>query len=333
MKKISYVLILLLAVYLSITAHSYASTYKVLAVMSYDHEYAWVQEIKQGIETVLDNNFNIKYFYMDTKKNLAGGSEKAKQVYELYKEFHPDGVIAADDNAQSMFVVPYLKNRVKTPVIFCGINEAPEEYGYPASNVTGILERLHIRSSIAFAQQLIPSIKTIAYMSKENPSARAVFKQFKSEINTYPAEFVDFKMVKTFDEALSFVNKLKNQADALFFATMEGIQDDKGRMFNDREVIPILSKAFGKPIISNNLYHVEYGTLCAVIKTGQEQGKTAAEMLIKALNGTPVSQIPITSNREGKRVINLGVMKALGINPPSETLKNTQLVGIEKSTK
>ncbi len=305
----------------------HASAFKVLAVMSYDEEYAWGLEIKEGIDSVLAKTCTLEYVWLDTKRNLAGGDEKAKQAYELYQKFQPDGVIAADDNAQSMFVVPYLRGKVKTPVMFCGVNGEPHDYGYPAANVSGILERLHIRNSIAYAQQLIPSIKKVAYMTKESPSARAVFRQYQAEYETYPAKSVAFKLPKTLDEAVSAAKELRDQSDVLFIETMEGIQDSSGRMFTDKEVVPILAKAFGKPLISNNLYHVEYGTLCAVIKTGQEQGATAAEMLMKAMQGTPVSEIPITRNRQGKRVINLSVMRSLGIKPMSESLKGAKLVG------
>lgn len=310
-------------------ANIYASNYKILAVMSYDDEYAWVKEIKQGIESVLDKNYIIKYFSLGTKKDFQKGREKAKQAYALYNKFQPDGVIAADDNAQSMFVVPYLKDRVKTPVIFCGVNAGPEKYAYPASNVTGILERVHFRNSIAFAQQLLPSINKITYLIKESPTSNAVFIQFKREQKTYPAH-VYYKTVDTLENALSAARECSRTNDALFYGTMEGIKDKKGNVYSDKDIIPIISKAFAKPVISNNLYHVEYGTLCAVIKTGQEQGKTAAQMLEKALKGTPVSQIPVTKNKFGKQVINLSLMKSLGISPPSEILKNTLLVGIKK---
>lgn len=165
-------------------------------------------------------------------------------------------------------------------------------------------------------------------MTKESPSSRAVFRQYEAERETYPAESVAFDMPKTLNEALSMIGEIKEKSDVLFVETMEGIQDSSGKMFTDREVVPILAKAFGKPLISNNLYHVEYGTLCAVIKTGQEQGETAAEMLMKAMQGTPVSEIPVTRNRHGKRVINLSVMKSLGIRPVSEALKGAKLVGI-----
>jgi ABC-type uncharacterized transport system substrate-binding protein len=329
--RISYLLILICLFFYGLASgQSHASAFKVLVVMSYDSEYPWCAEIKEGIDAVLNPVCVIEYFWMDTKKNLAAGEENAKKAYAHYLKFQPDGVIAADDNAQSMFVIPYLRNKVQTPVIFCGVNAAPQEYGYPAENVTGILEQIHIGSSIVFAQQLVPSIKKIAYILKESPSARAVFKQYQKEHETYPAESVDFNMPKTLNEALSMVQELQGKTDALFFGTMEGIRDDAGRVFTDKEIIPMLAKAYGKPIISSNLYHVEYGTLCAVIKSGQEQGKTAAEMLMKAMQGTPVSQIPITRNRHGRRVINLSVMKSLGIQPGSAAIRNAQLVGIEK---
>ncbi|SLM28078.1 ABC-type uncharacterized transport system periplasmic component-like protein [Desulfamplus magnetovallimortis] len=304
-------------------------SFKVFVVMSYDDQYAWSREIKEGIESVLLPACTLEYFWLDTKRDLEGGYEKAKQAFDVYQKIQPDGVLATDDNAQSIFVVPYLRGKVKTPVMFCGVNAEPDEYGYPASNVSGVLERLHIRSSIAFAQLLIPSIKRIIYMMRESPSSSAIFKQYEREHDTYPVESVAFIMSKTLDDALSSVSKLRGRCDALFYETMESIRDKNGRLYSDGEVLPMVSEAFGKPLISNNLFHVESGTLCAVIKTGQEQGATAAKMLLNAMQGTPVSQIEITHNRYGKRILNLKVMKSMGIRPASEALKGVQLVGTD----
>ena len=91
---------------------------------------------------------------MDTKVNIKDGPKKAKEAYALFQQIEPDGLITADDNAQRLFVLPYLKGRYTTPVMFCGVNSAAEQYGYPTSNVSGILERGHISESIAFAKQL-----------------------------------------------------------------------------------------------------------------------------------------------------------------------------------
>jgi ABC-type uncharacterized transport system substrate-binding protein len=167
-----------------------AASYKILVVMSYEEENPWCIQIKEGIDSVLAGSSDIKYFYMDTKENFKGGVRKAKEAYELYERFRPDGVITADDNAQSMFVLPYLKDKVKIPVMFCAVNEEPEKYGYPASNVSGILERTFISESIAFAKQLVPSINTVGFLAKDSPSGRAILKQVENESGTYLAKYV-----------------------------------------------------------------------------------------------------------------------------------------------
>ena len=81
-----------------------------------------------------------------------------------------------------------------------------------------------------------------------------------------------------------------------------------------------------KPIIGANLYHVEDGALCAVVKTGEEQGMTAAAMLLRALEGTPITDLPVTRNYKGKRIINITTMHGLGIKPQPRLLIGVHLV-------
>ncbi len=303
--------------------------FKVLAVMSYEEDFPWDRNIKEGVDSVLGTQCEIRYFYMDTKTNLAGGESKAKEAYALFQEFQPDGVITSDDNAQSMLVVPYLKDKVKTPVMFCGVNAEPEKYGYPASNVSGILERYHIAESIALVQQLVPSVTTVGYIMKDDPTGNAGLAQIKKESDTYSAKFADFKMPKTLKEVISAAEELKNRCDALFILTLAGTPDDNGKLLTDKDIIPTVAKIFGKPMIGAAEFQVKYGVLSAVRNSGQEQGETAAEMLLKAMQGTPVSQIPITRNHQGKRMINVTAMKELGIKPRPIVLQGAELVKTE----
>ncbi len=242
--------------------------------MSYEKINPWCTEIKEGIDSVFANTCEPTYFYMDTKVNLAGGSLKAEDAYALFRKLKPDGVITVDDNAQSMFVLPYLKDKVKTPVMFCGVNAEAKKYGYPATNVSGILERGHIRESVAFAKQLSPSIKTIGFLAKDSPSGRALLRQVERESDTYLAKVALARLVKTVKELVNMGEELKEQCDAIFMDSMEGILDGQGNPLDNKDITRILTKISGKPIIGANQYHVEQGALCAVVKTGQEQGIT-----------------------------------------------------------
>ena len=303
-----------------------AANFRVLVVMSYERSNPWCVEIKDGIDSVLGRICDITYFYMDTKLNLEAGKQKAKEAYSLYRKLTPDGVITADDNAQWMFVLPHLKNKVKTPVMFCGVNAEAQKYGYPASNVSGILERGHIRESLAFAKQLLPSIGTVGFLAKDCPSGKALLRQVENESDTYLAKLTTFHLVRTAKELAAIAEGLKEKGDAVYMDSMAGIVDAGGNPLSNEQIMRIVSKVFGKPIIGANHYHVEQGALCAVVKTGQEQGRTAAEMLLKAMQGTPVSEIPVTRNYRGKRIINVTAMEAFGIRPKPIVFLGAKLV-------
>ncbi len=322
----SLIIFVIIFISILITTECKAESYKVLVVMSYEKDFPWVLEIKEGIESVFNDSSDVRYFYLNTKKEFANGAKKAEEAYQFYLDFKPDGVIAADDNAQSLFVVPYLMDKVETPVMFCGVNTEPEKYKYPATNVSGILERLHISESISFAQQFDPTIESFGFIMRNSPSAEGVLRQVKKELNRYSAKFISFKQPKTMLEAIAMVKELKKKCDVLFMASLEGITDKNGNPLEDKEIMPILANTFGKPTIASNSYNVEFAALCAVVKTGQEQGSTAGKMLLKAMQGTLVSQIPITQNHNGKRIINVSVMKELGIIPKPIILLGSELV-------
>lgn len=308
-----------------------AAPFKVLVIMSYDKSYLFEKGIREGIDSVMEDTVEIRYFYMDTKRNLKDGPQKAKEAYALYQEFQPDGVIAADDNAQSIFVEPYLKGKVNTPVMFCGVNADAGTYGYPASNVSGILERLHIRESVAFAQQLLPSIRTVGYIMKgDSPSSKGIVRQIQSESDSYPAKSVGIKLPNTVKELAAMTEELRAQSDLLFMTNCQGIKDDNGVPLTEEKLIPIVANIFRKPVITDSAYRLKYGLLCAVTQRPREQGETAAKMLLRAMQGTPVSEIPITRNQKGKRVLNITVMTSMGIKPRPMILRNIELVRTEK---
>lgn len=308
------------------TAAGYEKKFKVLVVMSYEESYPWVAEIREGIESILGNSCTIKYVYLNTKTNRAAGPKRAKEAYAAYKAFMPDGVIVSDDDAQSMFAVPYLKDRVSTPVMFCGVNAEPQSYGYPAKNVSGVLEREPMKESLLFLTQLVPAVKTFGLIIEESPTGRAVQKQLEEEADQYPIQFVGTRMAHTMEETLKAVEEFRQISDALLYITMEGITDHTGHPLSDREILPVLVDAYKKPVFTNALYRVKYGALGAVVKTGQEHGILSSEMLLQAMNGTPVSKIAITRNRFGIRILNVDTLRKLGISPKPFLVRSATLV-------
>ncbi|MCW8885225.1 MAG: hypothetical protein OQK12_08205 [Motiliproteus sp.] len=304
--------------------------FKVVVVMSYEENNPWCQEIKQGIDSVLADTSDIEYIYMDTKVNFAGGQAKADQAFERIKQTQPDGIITADDNVQKMLVVPYLKNQTQTPVMFCGVNANPSAYGYPADNVSGILERGHIRESIAFLKQLKESIAKVCFLAKDSPSGLALKRQVKAEESSYLAKNNGFYLTQSTDQIKQQADTLNAKCDAIYIDSLEGIMDSAGNPLNHLQVFAALEAAYKGPIIGANKYHVDQGALSAVVKTGQEQGEEAAKLLLKAMQGAPVSELPITRNFRGRRIINITTMERQNINPRPIVLRSASLVSMQK---
>lgn len=301
--------------------------------MSYEEDWAWSIGLKEGIDSVLAETSEIKYFYMNTRTDFAGGEQKAREAYALYQEFAPDGVLVADDNAQSMFVVPYLKDKVKTPVIFCGVNKSPEDYGYPASNVTGILERVFVKESLAFAQQFIPSINNVIFISKSSPFLEMLFQQFREEEDTYPVKVAGYEQPKTWEEFIEVIAQLKKeyQVDLIYAGVLDKFQDKDGVVHLEKEAIQTLRELLPEiPIVTDSRSRTEYGALCAVTVIFKEQSRPAAQMLLQAMQGTPVSELPIGQSMYGQRIINLDVLKSLKIKPDPSVLRGATSVTTSK---
>ncbi|MEJ2638947.1 MAG: ABC transporter substrate binding protein [Desulfosarcinaceae bacterium] len=292
-----------------------ADACRILVVMSYNESYIWEKDIRRGIEAALSPRCELRFFYMDTKHNLAGGARKAREAFELYQTYKPSGVIAADDNAQSLFVVPYLRNKVATPVIFCGVNASPDTYGYPTDNVSGVLERQHFRETIAFAQMLKPDIHSIAIMMRQTPTTAALRQQIKREIDSYPARILATIQVKTLREAEQALKKLGSECDAVILTNLNGLADENDTPITEEAAFSYLTKGFDRPILGAIPDHVKYGALLTVASSGIEQGNLAAGMMVQCLEGTPVADLPIARNLKGQRLINLKTMRALGIHP------------------
>lgn len=294
--------------------------------MSYEQDNPWCQEIREGIDGVLGESSEISYFYMDTKVRFANGEQRAREAYDLYRQLEPDGVITVDDNAQWMFVLPYLQGKVDTPVMFCGVNAEAEKYGFPSDHVSGSLERGHIGESIAFMKQLQPDMASICFMVKDSPSGAALKRQVDVEQSGYLATVNGFFAVRTTADIVALGPRLDSDCDAVYLDSLEGISDDGGVALDHARVFAVLERAYTGPTVGANRYHVEQGALSAVVKTGQEQGSAAARLLLKAMQGTPVSDLPVTRNYRGRRIINVTAMEKHGIRPRPIVLRGATLV-------
>jgi len=301
---------------------------KVLIVHSYNPEYVWVQRINTGImKELADLPVEMKMFYMYTKRKsdealrVAAGNEAAKIVVE----WKPDIVIASDDAAQKYFASRYVGDD-NLPIVFCGVNGDPKDYGYPASNVTGVLERPYFEETLKFLAVLRPGFKRIAIIS-EDPSTAELDARFVSTAPP-PFEVQSYTTCKDFDQWQKAVKDAQNKADAIGVCTYHAV---KRTGTNDNmppaEIMRWTLDNSALPVIGFLDFVIENGALCGVVESAEEQGLRAGQMAKAILGGKKPSEFPIVqSGVHGRKMLNIDTAQKLGIAVPDSLYKLVEIV-------
>ena len=181
--------------------------------------------------------------------------------------------------------------------------------------MTGVLIRPFFQQAIEFLAQIVPSIQFVALIGPKMPLVEAAYRQITDQREQFPITILDPVLGTTFEETLEQINALQNQTDALLIPPLY-----------DQQQTQQLLQTFGKATVTTKRELVEYGVLCGVIEDTKEEGLLAANMLVKAMQGTPISELPITTNEFGRRIMNVSTLNELGIKPRREVLIGTEFL-------
>jgi len=278
---------------------------KILWVNSYHEGYPWSDGIESGLHEVFDGTgVELKIVQMDTKNNPdeAFGQAAGVKIKAEIEAFQPNVVIASDDNAQKYLVVPFLKG-TDLPVVFNGVNWDASAYGYPTSNVTGMVE-------VELPDQLVDLLKAyaegdrIGYLTIDTETERKV-------VDTYNQRFFDGQMqpywVTTQDEFKTAFIAAQQEVDILFMGNNAG--SDK---WDEEEMKQFVLRNSTIPTGSINDWMAPY-SLLTLAKSSKEQGEWAAQAALNILEGKPVSEIPVAENKKGEMIVNLDLADKLGV--------------------
>ena len=288
------------------------AAYRVLYVDSYHEGYAWSDGITHGIKQVLDGkDVILKVFRMDTKRN---GSEQFKQhaaleAKNVIESFRPQVVIASDDNASKYLIAPYYKN-AKLPFVFCGVNYTAEAYGFPCSNVTGMLE-VPPATKLIYSMKYFGRITKVGYLASDTETERKDGEFTKRDVRE---DYIE-RYAKTFADWKKLFVSMQDEVDMLIVGNNAGIND-----WDDAEAVKFA------------MTHTRIPTACLLdwmadkaflgcTRIAEEQGQYAAKTALKILAGAPAGSIPIVGNTQAHIIINMKIAKKLGLKIPSSFKK------------
>jgi ABC-type uncharacterized transport system substrate-binding protein len=300
---------------------------KVLLVDSYHAGYPWSDAIVRGASMALGGErVRMEVFHMDTKRrpDEAWKQQAGARAHELVAQWQPDVVIASDDNAQRYFASAYA-GKERPAVVFCGVNAEPEAYGYPASNVSGVLERPHFQASLQMLGQLLPHATRLAIVSDDSETSTGAIAYMADPPS--PWCIVSCARPRTFDEWQEAVKTAQDQADAIAVYMYHTIgQEGQALSMEPKEVMAWTVANSRIPLVGFFLFTVDDGALCGYLESGAEHGYTAGRMTLEILHGRKPAEIPVVTALQGYSMVNVATAHRLGITIAQDVLNATQII-------
>lgn len=291
---------------------------KVLWVDSYHEGFPWSDGIGLGIQEVfVDKEIQFKAVHMDSKREKSPEDIRraAHEALGVIEAFEPDAIIASDDNAQKYLAVPYLLQK-KIPIIFCGVNDDATMYGYPRENVTGMLEVEPIHALLELLGKYAKG-KRVGYLSGNTETEAKTIATYQRDIfggrlQVYRAE--------TFEDFKHFFLRAQDEVDILLFPNHAGILD-----WQDDVAEEFILEHVRVPTGSFSGYMNRY-VLFTMANSPVEQGKYAANSVLRVFNGEKIQNMPISANKTGDTTINLKIADAANLVLPLSALKEAKSV-------
>ena len=237
------------------------------------------------------------------KKNAAN------KVREVIAEFRPHVVIASDDNASKYVIMPFYKD-ARLPFVFCGVNYTADAYGFPYSNVTGMVE-LPPAIKLIYSLKHFTRIVKVGYLASDTLTERKDGSFTKRDVRE---DFVE-SYVKTFSQWKKEFVRLQDEVDVLIIGNNGGIKGwnaNAARRFAEENT---------RIVTGCLLDWLAPLAFLGATRSATEQGEYAANVALKILDGTSPSSIPITGNVQANIIINMKIATKLGKEIPNSFRK------------
>ena len=234
-----------------------------------------------------------------------------EEIAQKYLARKPDVIIAVGPASLTFIAELYDKFR-GTPIIFCAIwGGIPDQLrgGIP---FTGVLAQLHPEGTLNAALRLLPSTKHVVVVGgvgKFDEGFEAIAKQ---SFRNYESKL---EFTYLFDLTMpALLERLKHLPnDTIVYHTAIS-QDAAGDRFIDSaQSIPMVASAANAPVFVMDDVDLRAGTVGGDLVNWADDGRIAAEMAARVLNGEKPQDIPVVTSND-VYMFDWRALKRWGIN-------------------
>jgi PAS domain S-box-containing protein len=259
-------------------------------------------EIDQAIFASVQNSpYQIELYDEDLEVTLFPDEDYHRRFREefirRYSNRKPHVIIAAG-SASFEFLSELDENFLRDiPIIFCAIvGQIPDSLMHNA-HFTGVLGKLHPAETLSTALRLLPSTKHVIVVGgmgrfdkKFETIAQEGFQAYKSKLEfTY---LFDLTMP-------ALLERLKHlPSDTIVYHTAITRDAAGSRFVDSTQAVPLVVTAANAPVFVMDDVDFRPGTVGGDLVNWADDGRIAAEMAVRVLNGEKPDDIPIVTSRD-----------------------------------
>ena len=292
---------------------------RVFILNSYHRGYDWSDRIMETIRSEFDKSgLSVELYieYMDGHRYAVEQTYAfTRQLLEAkYRDIRFDVVVSSDDMA--LYFIRDHRDLLfpGVPVVFCGVQDAQNiELVEQDKLITGVFERYDYESTVEIALKLHPSTRRITLISEnrladfdKRTGLVGDVHKLDERIKIIDLSLHDFTMA----ELLEKVPQLPDDSIVLYDSA---VKDSEGRTYTHEYSLPAIRRHCAVPIYITGFKKLGLGAVGGMLTDGAYQGKVAARMAIRILNGESPDNIPVETKSPNSYMFDYVQLKHFGI--------------------
>ncbi len=267
----------------------------ILSISSSNSDSPWGAGINKAFQE-LDENIETYNVNLNTGSTHNKGEEWLNKISLVRADFagkKPDLIFVSDNEALEFIKEFYFTLFVGVPVVFCGINDFSDTsiIGYE-KYFTGVAEEISATELLPVMLKLFPNTKNIFVINDYTPTGLAWKEDLQVQLKPF-ADKVNFEYSQ--DIAMTdLLEKISRLPKNSLILSGNYSADLTGQYFSDEEEQTLFYKSSRSPMFGLKSTDFGFGQIGGKYVDSYTQGHLAVAMAQEILNGTSVTDIPVT---------------------------------------
>ena len=252
---------------------------------------------------------------------MANMSDGEKQFFSF--ENSMDGIVFLRSNGAKFLAK--LGRPPKVPCFVGGCNNpaflgAVKNLEAPDGNITGVTYFIPFDKRFDIIRALFPKVKSVGLLLEKGHPGSIIDRQgTRAQCERWGIAYHEI-VAKNSSELLAGVKEIIDKIDLLILSSTAVVMDSATALL-------VHTNPAKKPIFSYSEKPVNFAAVAALASRDQYLGAMLAESVVDVVvRGKPVSQIPVKMDPNPRLIVNVKMMKALGLEFSSNLLAHAKQI-------